>query len=181
MIFEDELFIVKHLSEADHIEFTCQKGHGLEQYLNCYALDDENIGAARTYLVIEKKSQKIAAYFSLRTGLITISRGLFQGFDAHTGIELANFAVNDDYKALDEAIPRFGALVFSKYILPIVYKISTLVGVEFLYIYALPNDRLMEHYKTMGFSRFPNKASRFVYRHVKPAYDKECIFMLQKI
>ena len=44
-----------------------------------------------------------------------------------------------------------------------------------------PKDKLLEHYKTMGFQRTSIKMERFVYRHVKPAYDKDCIFMYQVI
>ena len=55
---------------------------------------------------------QIVAYFSLRTGLITISRGFMKGFDATTGIELANFAVNDNYKEVNDDIPKLGSLYF---------------------------------------------------------------------
>ncbi|WP_295058143.1 hypothetical protein [uncultured Fibrobacter sp.] len=48
-------------------------------------------------------------------------------------------------------------------------------------IYALPEEKLIEHYHTMGFSRLPEHQEKFVQRHVKPKYDEGCIFMYQVI
>ena len=126
-------------------------------------------------------SKTIVAYFSLRTGLITVSRGMFQGFDAHTGIEISNFAVNSIYRQTSDVIPKLGSYLFYQFILPLVNDISKYVGVEYLYIYALPEDKLINHYKTLGFSTVPFATEKFIYRHVKPVYDKHCRFMLQKI
>lgn len=46
---------------------------------------------------------------------------------------------------------------------------------------ALPEEKLIEHYHTMGFSRLPEHQEKFVQRHVKPKYDEGCIFMYQVI
>ena len=104
-----------------------------------------------------------------------------KGFDATTGIELANFAVNDNYKEVNDDIPKLGAYIFWKFILPLVQHIQCYVGAKLLYIYALPYEKLLAHYSTMGFTRTDQKMERFVYRHVKPNYDKDCIFMYQII
>ncbi|WP_022931531.1 hypothetical protein [Treponema bryantii] len=53
------------------------------------------------------------------------------------------------------------------------------VGVSAIYIYALPEEKLMKHYKKMGFSRLPPEPEMFLQNHVKPKYDKDCIFMYQ--
>ena len=178
----DDYFEIVHLNETYNLsEFQCTKGYGLEQYLKKSALKDEADNYSKTYLILNKDSKKIVAYFSLRTGLITVSRGFLKGFDAYTGIELANFAVNDNYDEAHDEIPKLGSYVFMQFILPLVQEIRQYVGARFLYIYALPKDRLLEHYKTMGFQRAPMKMEKFVYRHVKPAYDKSCIFMYQII
>lgn len=50
-----------------------------------------------------------------------------------------------------------------------------------IHIYALPEEKLIEHYHTMGFSRLPEHQEKFVQRHVKPKYDEGCIFMYQVI
>lgn len=180
----DEIFYIEHLSSEENIKgFTVNnsKGKGLELYFRKYAINDENENIARTYVIKDNITREIVAYFTLRSGLITVSRGLFKGFDAITGIELANFAVNDNYRTAHDVIPKLGSYVFFTFILPLVKEISNYVGAMLLYIYALPEDKLMAHYETMGFSRTSEKMERFVYRHVKPAYDKDCIFMVRKI
>lgn len=180
--FSDDFFRIEHISnDMDLSQFYCQKGYGLERYLKQYALDDEKIKMARTYLIIDNETDFPVAYFTLRTGLLTISRGLFKGFDTYTGIELANFAVNDLYKMTDNAIPKLGSYIFHQFILPLVNEISNFVGAAYLYIFALPNNKLISHYTTMGFSIGEKKTSNYIYRHVKPMYDKDCIFMFQKI
>lgn len=152
-------------------------------YLKRFALKDELDGIARTYLLVTPKTRTIAGYFTLRTGLITESRGLFKGFDTYTAIELANFAVNEIYKEKEknDDIPKLGIYIFSKFILPLVENISQYVGAGYLYIFSLPNDKLMAHYEKMGFRSFDKKKSHFVYSHVKPVYDRGCQFMVQKI
>ena len=157
-----------------------EDGYGLEVYFKEKALVEEERNETRTYVVIDSTSKQIVSYFSLRTGLITVSRGFMRGFNTRTGIELSNFAVNDNYRH-NKQIPKIGSFVFWRFILPLVREISNYVGAEFLYIFALPHDRLMEHYKTLGFQKASGKVERFVYSHVKPAYDKSCRFMLQKI
>lgn len=178
----NDIFEIKHLTAEDDVSgFTInnEKGRGLQRYLQRFAIDDEISGVSRTYLI--KDSQEIVAYFTLRTGLVTISRGLFRGFDAITGIELANFAVNDAYREANDCIPKLGSYIFNEFILPLVKEISKYVGAQVLYIFALPENKLMAHYKTMGFTQLSGKVERYVYRHIKPAYDKNCKFMVQKI
>lgn len=180
----DEIFYIEHLSlDEDTKQFIVNnhRGKGLETYFHLYAKRDEKDNISRTYVIKDNCSKEIVAYFTLRSGLITVSRGFLKGFDAITGIELANFAVNDLYRDAHDVIPRLGSYIFFTFILPLVRNISHYVGAKFLYIYALPEDKLMSHYKTMGFSRTSEKMERFVYSHVKPAYDKDCIFMVTQI
>jgi hypothetical protein len=58
---------------------------------------------------------------------------------------------------------------------------SVYIGVNALYIYALPEEKLIDHYQTMGFERLLERQEKFVQRHVKPEYDEGCIFMYQTI
>ncbi len=67
-------------------------------------------------------------------------------------------------------------LRFSSFVL---YCAQTITGVQALYIYALPEDRLLGHYGSFGFSRLAKEDEQFVYARVKPAYDDGCIFMYQ--
>ena len=45
---------------------------GLEDYLKIQSMEDEENNCSRTYLVKDALSGELVAYFSLRTGLITI-------------------------------------------------------------------------------------------------------------
>lgn len=181
----DDLYQIVHLTKEWEIKCksfrTNPEGKGLETYINYFALSDEIDGVSRTYLIVDRESKEIVAYFTLRTGLITVSRGLFKGFDTRTGIELANFAVNEIYRHANAVRPKLGSYIFDTFIIPLVKSISEYVGAKYLYIYALPKYKLMEHYKTLGFTTTTGSAERFVYRHVKPAYDKDCRFMFQRI
>ena len=40
-------------------------------------------------------------------------------------------------------------------------------------------DKLIKHYKTMGFHRFDPEDEHFVHQHIKPKYDEGCVFMYQ--
>ena len=180
--YNDDIFTIEHLSEDINLsEFIVSKGYGLEYYLKNQALPEEKEGISRTYIIRSTVTDELVAYFTLRSGLITVSRGFGKGFDTYTGIELANFAVNDNFNKANVDIPKLGSYVFAEFILPLVTEISKYVGAAYLYIFALPESKLMSHYETMGFSKTTEKMARYVYRHVKPYYDKGCKFMYQKL
>jgi len=66
---------------------------GLENYLKNQSVEDEENNCSRTYLVKDALSAELVAYFSLKTGLITIQLD-GEKFDSVPAIELANFAIN---------------------------------------------------------------------------------------
>ncbi|MBO6131701.1 MAG: hypothetical protein J6P28_07020 [Treponema sp.] len=41
----------------------------------------------------------------------------------------------------------------AEFVLPLIKYLRTFVGIQAIYIYALPQDKLIEYYKTMGFNR----------------------------
>lgn len=185
MIFlplETELFYYEHLLDSsDNLQLiqdfcvTNTSGYGLERYIKELAESDEKDGSARTYLV---KDREIVAYFSLKTGLFTIDAGN-DYFYSISGIELANFAVNSSYRKNHPDAKNLGSTVFAEFVLPFVNFIRSLVGIQAIYIYALPEDKLIKHYKTMGFHRLDPEDEQFVHQHVKPKYDEGCVFMYQ--
>jgi len=153
---------------------------GLELYLKHCAVSDEVDSMSRTYLVKDETTGELAAYFSLRSGLITpqVKGNLF---DSVSALELSNFAVNQKYKDDHPEINRLGSHVFFKFILPLTRWISNYLGVKALYIFSLPEDSLISHYRTMGFDRLPPDQEVFIHNHVKPKYDEGCIFMYQVV
>ena len=182
IVKQDEYLHIKHLTVDDDVsEFSVNRGKGLESYLKNCALADELSGDSRTYLVMKRNSNTLIGYFSLRTGLIPVKRDNSDEFDTYSGIELANFAVNDTTRKEITDISKLGVYIFNSFIFPLVDDISKLVGAEYLYIYALPEEKLMEYYKTMGFELFPREAEEYIYHHTKPYYDKGCRFMYQVI
>ncbi len=188
MIFlplETDLFYYEHLFDSSDnqklIYDFCvanTSGYGLERYLKELAQSDEKDGSARTYLVKDKFTHELAAYFSLKTGLFTIDAGNGY-FYSISAVELSNFAVNFSYRQNHPNAKNLGSVVFADFVLPLVKYIRTFVGIQAIYIYALPHDKLIEHYKVMGFNRFEPEDEKFVHQHVKPKYDEGCIFMYQ--
>ena len=152
---------------------------GQEIYLKNQSVDDENNKMSRTYLVKDKVTDEFG-YFSIKTGLITLPV-YNDSFESIPAIELANFAVNNAYRQNHPGIKRIGYYIFRSFIRPLAESISKLIGVNALYIYALPQDKLIDHYKTMGFSRLPENQESFVQSHVKPKYDEGCVFMYQTL
>lgn len=179
-------YSVEHLfdsSENEKLisEFEALNGaQGLENYLKIQASADEKSLTARTYLIKDKTTKELAGYFSLRSGLITI-QAYHEEFETIPAIELANFAINGKYRKTHPDTPLLGFLFLKRFILPLANAMSRYIGVNSLYIYALPDEKLIEHYEKMGFTRLPKKQEKFVQNHVKPKYDKDCIFMFQNL
>ncbi len=158
-------------------------GKGLELYLKNLAEYEEQNRSNRTYLVRDKNTNELAGYFSLRTGLFTLDTGREKEdeyditFYSVPSIELSNFAVNSAYRRQHPEISRIGKDIFVNFILPVAQYTAQIVGVQAMHIYALPQDDLIDHYQSFGFHRLPDEMEAFVHEHVKPMYDRRCIFM----
>ena len=185
-LFADEDFVVEHL-------FTSPENHdliqsfsvgnsamGVEIFLKEVAEREESEKQTRTYLIKDRITGELVCYFSMRTGLVTLQVD-GDAFDSISAVELSNFAMNQVYKANHPNAKRLGSYFFKRFILPLAQFVSEYIGVSTLYIYALPEDKLMNHYKKLGFSRLPEEQEKFVQNHVKPKYDEGCIFMYQPL
>lgn len=184
---ETDIFTYQHLLDSEDntnliksFKVKEPSGKGLENYLKKNSVFDEQNGFARTYLVLDKKTKELAAYFSLRSGLFTVE-ATEDYFYTIPAIELSNFAVNENYRVNHPEILEIGKTVFLKFILPYIDIMKELVGIKALYIYALPEDKLIKHYKTFGFHRLSKDEEKFVHSHVKPKYDDGCVFMYQLV
>lgn len=181
-----ELYSIKHVLDVEFekiesFHINKKEGQGLEIYLKKGALYEEKQNNGRTYLIVDNETDEIVAYFTLKAGLVTQKYGFFS-FNNSPGVEVANFAVNDAYRdAHNEIIPQIGKYVFSEFIYPIIQDLSKTLGIAYIYIFALPQNRLLKHYESMGFIRMDADLERFLHRHVRPKYDRGCIFMYQKI
>lgn len=185
-LFADEDFVVEHLftSPENHDliqSFSVGKSAmGLEIFLKEVAEREEYEKQTRTYLIKDRITGELVCYFSMRTGLVTLQVD-GDDFDSLSAVELSNFAMNQVYKANHPNAKRLGSYFFKRFILPLAQFVSEYIGVSTLYIYALPEDKLMNHYKKLGFSRLPEEQEKFVQNHVKPKYDEGCIFMYQPL
>lgn len=185
-LFSDDDFVVEHLFQSPaNLELiksfsVSNDATGLEIFLKDIAGYEEEQKQTRTYLIKDKFSGELVGYFSLRTGLITLQVEN-DSFDSLSAVELSNFAMNQAYKTAHPKAKRLGFYFFKRFILPLVQHVSEFIGVSTLYIYALPEEKLMAHYNKMGFTRLPEEQEKFVQSHVKPKYDEGCIFMYQTI
>ncbi len=184
-VITDENFYCQHLFDSESNLAAIQDffvsqptGKGLELYLKNSASSEEGVGSARTYIVKSKMTDEIAAYFTLRSGLFTVS-ATEDYFHTISAVELSNFAVNSAFRKKFPHMEKIGRTVFTDFILPIVDSARTVIGIQALYIYALPEEHLIEYYKSLGFERLEIDEEQFVHQHVKPKYDEGCIFMYQ--
>ena len=177
-----EHFVIEHLLDSSVNRQLVEgfvvpnNAHGLESYLKLQAEGDEKNNGSRTFLIKDAATGKLACYFSLRTGLITVSAG-DGSFDTVPAAELSNFAVNASYSAVHKNERKLGAYVFNKFILPVVKGVAEWIGMQCLYVYALPKGKLISYYERLGFRRMSDEDAKFVYSHVKPRYDQGCVFM----
>ncbi len=187
---EDKKFRHEHLlsspSNLDDIqsfEVDKKSGKGLERYIKMLAEPEEYERSNRTYLVRDKVTNEIAAYYSLHTGSFTLKEKGQTDEDASKytvpSVELSNFAVNSAYRKKHPEIQGLGELIFRRFIIPTVNYGAELFGIQALHIYALPEDELIEHYGTFGFSRLPPEMEKYIHEHLKTDYDEKCIFMYQ--
>lgn len=184
--FNDASFFIEHIldsleNESLIFDFKAlNNAQGLEDYLKNQAANDEKELNARTYLVKDKITKELVGYFTLRSRLITI-QAYHEDFDTIPAVELSNLAINGKYRQNHPDTHLLGFLFLKRFILPIAQTMSKYIGLKSLYIYALPDEKLIEHYEKMGFMRLPKKQEKFVQNHVKPKYDEDCIFMFQNL
>lgn len=73
-------------------------------------------------------------------------------------------------------------LIFNELILPIVKKVQETIGVKVLYIFALPETRLIDMYiRAYRFKRLDKCDEENLHNRIKPRFDYGCIFMYQLI
>lgn len=158
-------------------------GYGLEKYIKNCAFYDEKYHLMRTYIVRSEETNELVGYFSLKARLITSnihnSNGSNQT-ETLPGVELANFAINSAFTEKYNII-NIGISIFNGFILPIITDVSQHIAIKIIYIYALPFDRLIEHYTKYGFQRMSADIENLIHSYIKPAYDQGCIFMYQPL
>ena len=161
-----------------------KEGQGLVNYLCGFAESDEENSIMRTYIVRDNYSNAFVGYFSLKAGMIStneIKVGDKEYFDTIPGVELANFAINKTYVLNNPEMRGIGIVVFEEIIKPLIERVSEIIGVKYIYIFALPMVDLINRYGDYGFKRLNKKNEEEIHRRLKPIYDADCIFMFQEL
>lgn len=187
----NEWFYCEHLFDKESSIFDVsdfsinpeyEDGQLLADYIKSSAFDDEKRGECRTYLVRDKITDEIAAFFSLRAGQV-IREGIFDEEERHSfeflsGTELACFAVNDTYLKKHPSRSGFGILVFDEMILPLAYEIGSLTGAAILFGYAVNDEGLMDYYvNKCGFSRLSKELENEINERFRSSFDDDCYFV----
>ena len=189
-MFQNEMFCCIHLGALENPEqelanFTVKNSAavGLVDYIQRFALHDEDAGLMRTYIVRDRRSLEIVGYFALKAGLISLNEVKTESgviFDTLPGIELANFAVNHRYIEAHQDVKGIGAVIFDEFIQPIIADVAERVGVRIIYIFALPDEKLLQVYgERYGFVRLDSASEAELHQRLKPQHDEGCIFMYQ--
>lgn len=102
-ILQNHLYYCEHLQlsvdvnrDIDSFAITRDSGKGLMSYLQTAACKEEASGSNRTYFVRDIVTDELAAYFSLKAGLISRNERVTEGrgvdakveFDTTPGIEI---------------------------------------------------------------------------------------------
>ena len=98
------------------------------------------------------------------------------------GVELVHFCVHTPAQAKWEAMgmgpASVGKTMFWKFVVPVIQQIRSLVGCEYLYLFAADQKsygRLVKYYKELGFEVRDDLCV------FKEEYDFSCFFMCQKV
>lgn len=156
------------------------QGSGVVQYLKRDAFPDEIAKKMRTYLVKDVDTEELVGFFSLKAGLVSLNERVFDGivkFDTLPGIELALFAVNKKYAESHAQLHGIGETIFVSMILPLVKQAQETIGITTLYIFSLPQKRLIKNYSKYGFQMLPEEQAKLLHKRLKPVFDRSCIFM----
>lgn len=195
MILENELFTCEHLVNSEsvfrelnnfEINPDYPDGANLADYIQCNAFDDEKYGECRTYLVRDKRSDEIVAYFTLRAGLVTRQNILpnedRHSFDNLSGIDLVCFATNYYFIKNNPEYKGCGIIVFEDFILTIAKNVSEQIGAAIIFGYAVNEDKLMDYYcNKLGFSRLSTDAENIINDRFRERFDKDCYFIYRTI
>lgn len=209
-LLQNELFYCNHLGVSDKDEEDIRnfrtrdsKGMGLVTYIRQQSFIDESLNTMRTYIVRDNSTSEMVGYFSLKAGLISCNEHdvavcdketgekivdkktgdvrTRHVFDTLPGVELANFAVNQAYIRRHPEMKGVGEVIYRRFILPIVKRVSEAIGIKILYIFALPYDALIARYEKYGFSRLDEDNEKKMHSRLKPSYDESCIFMFKML
>ena len=187
-------FTIDRESEVSNIR---EKIIGLEAYLKRCAWEDDQNNDVKIYLITDKQTGDVAAYFGLKAGMVidnqdgipteeekeeylkTYNSKLVSSVTP--GIEISHFAINDNYRRListgSKLIRGLGQYFYPTFIYPIIENVASKIGVSMIYLYAAGDQHLVNYYEQVfGFHK---SGWNDYYMPLQPGYDGGCTFMYQ--
>lgn len=159
---------------------------GLEVYLKYSAWDDDLNGEIKAYVVKTYFSNEIVAYFALKTSAMIIDNKISNAHDEGIYkhgkklvsefipcVEISHFAVNDYFRKKHN-VKTLGNIIYPEFIYPIIIKLSKIIGIRCILLYAAGDEHLVNYYeKVFGFEATQDKEVI----PVMPYYDMGCVPM----
>ncbi|SCZ76113.1 MULTISPECIES: hypothetical protein [Pseudobutyrivibrio] len=189
IVAESKHLYCTHISEEDidyikEFKVISESGVGVERFINYFSFVHEDELLDRSYLVWMKETDEMVAFFSLRAGFVARNNmsELEDSFDSLPGIEISNFAVSKRFRDKYPSTKGIGKVIFESIIKPIIKEASEIIGIRMIYIFALPDEKLINYYNdSFGFSRLQEAEEQKMHNRIRPLYDKDCIFMYQRL
>ena len=197
-VLDNSIFACYHLelsvetnNDINSFQTDTLNGKGVLEYLQQNAIKEENSNFARTYLVYDKFTDELAAFFTLKAGMVlrtdeidpdyVIPRDLGDSFESCPGIELAYLGVNASYKKNHPDI-QYGVMIFTEFIYVIAKQVASLIGAHIIYGFSVDNNRLLSHYiEKYGFSRLSPEYEEELHKKFRPYVDDRCTFVYQRL
>ena len=160
------------LNSDEHFEivddFTCFPNESLQTFLKCYSFDYDKKLQGNTYLVMDKESKEIIAFYTLKCNAIQTDDSETKQVTSTPAIEIARFAVNQHLQG-----QGWGTAILGTYILDKIKKVKDLVAVKCIILFAEDNDRVIKFYSKFGFKTAEDEIQNFI----KEAYSDNCKLM----
>ena len=69
-------------------------------------------------------------------------------------------------------------IIFNDFIIPLIEQAAEIVGVQLVYIFAIPEAELIKRYENeYGFMRLNEEDEKMLHTRLRPSFDEGCIFM----
>lgn len=150
----------------------------LKKYLCKVAKKHQSDCINKTFLVREKNSNNLVAFFCLKSA--TLPYNDKDEVFLIPAVELTHFAVDERYKNIFDknADIKTGEFIFWNFIIPYVNNAKSCIAIKDLFIFAIKNDDLINYYKTrLGFKEIENIDEKIFFEYAKPKYDENCKFL----
>lgn len=138
--------------------FCCGPDNPLNTFLQSEAFYYNKDGQGNTYLVKERSTVNIVAYYTLKTNAIQIYNEEYDRVESLASIELARFAVDHQYQN-----QLYGRLIFTYCIIPKVESVRNIVGVNNILLFVDENNTdAIRFYKRLGFTLGSDEVKKFI-------------------